>query len=65
VEPSTAPPDGSTGLTLKPRSFLTIAGVMHRSEKCVLSIDMFSAVVCWSGGFGWVGFFDVLESESR
>jgi hypothetical protein len=31
---------GSTGLTLKPRSFLTIAGVMHKFEKWVVSIDI-------------------------
>ena len=32
---------GSTGFTLKPRSFLTIAGVMYKLEKWVVSIDIF------------------------
>lgn len=28
------------GFTLKPSSFLTIAGVIHRLEKCAVNIDM-------------------------
>ena len=28
------------GLTLKPSSFLTMAGVIHRLEKCAVSIDI-------------------------
>jgi hypothetical protein len=33
--------DASIGLTLKPSSFFTIAGVMHKFENDVVSIDIF------------------------
>ena len=32
------------GFTLKPKSFFTIAGVIYRLEKCVVSIDIFDSV---------------------
>jgi hypothetical protein len=43
--------DASIGLTLKPSNFLTIAGVMHKFENDVVSIDIlpmliFSALFC-------------------
>lgn len=36
---------GVVGVTRKPSNFLTMAGVMHKFEKCAVSIDIFFVVV--------------------
>ena len=46
ASPNVGPLDAASyGLTLKPRSFLTMAGVMHKFEKWVVNIDIL--LWCW------------------
>jgi len=52
--------DASIGLTLKPSNFFTIAGVMHKFENDVVSIDIFLSFSL----FFFFKLFAVFEDEN-